>query len=376
VNEAADYQLTEPESVLSPCLLVYPDLIRSNLAESIRMAGATSRLRPHVKTHKTPQIVQLATQAGIYKHKCATLAEAHMLAECGVQDVLVAYPQVGPSVGRFVEIVCRFPGTRFSVVVDDPACLQALADELELRDQSLDVLMDIDTGMHRTGIPAGSRAIKLYEQIHQSPRMRPAGFHVYDGQNHQPDLGERRDAVTSLMQPVLEMATQLKMQGIPVPTLVCGGTPTFPVFAEFDLPDTDTQVECSPGTCVLSDFNYGRDYAEMSGIRPAAVLMTRVISRHQSDRVTVDLGYKAVASDPPAGRRCHFLNLPEAREIQHSEEHLVLESPHAYHLSVGDVLYALPAHICPTVALHSHLQVVEQGRIVDRWKVAARDRLY
>ena len=370
------YRLHEPETVLSPCLLVYPEWIRSNFCESIRIAGAATRLRPHVKTHKTPEIVSMATAAGIHRHKCATLAEAHMLAECGAHDVLVAYPLVGPAVQRFVKIVSQFPGTRFSAVVEDLENVQALADELERQAQSLDVLMDIDTGMHRTGIPAGAKAIKLYEHIHQSAVMRPAGFHVYDGQNHQPDLSERREAVTSLMQPVLEMAAQLKMQGIPVPVLVCGGTPTFPVYAEFDLPDTDTRIECSPGTCVLSDFNYGRDYPDMAGIRPAAVLMTRVISRQQPDRVTVDLGYKAVASDPPAGKRCHFLNLPEAKEIQHSEEHLVLESPHAYHLSVGDVLYALPAHVCPTVALHSHLQVVEQGKIVDRWKVQARDRLY
>ena len=113
----------------------------------------------------------------------------------------------------------------------------------------------------------------------------------------------------------------------------------------------------------------------MAGLRPAAVLMTRVISKSVPGRVTVDLGYKAVASDPPAGRRCHFLNLPDAKEIQHSEEHLVVESPAADELNVGDVLYVVPAHICPTVALHSHLIVVEDGRVVDRWRVTARDRL-
>jgi D-serine deaminase-like pyridoxal phosphate-dependent protein len=239
---------------------------------------------------------------------------------------------------------------------------------------TMQVLLDLDTGMHRTGIPVGAAAQELYLQIGQSRALSAGGLHCYDGQNHQPDLQARRAAVSALWQPVMHMVEQLTQAGAAVPKIVCGGTPTFPVFASLQSPMATMDIECSPGTCVLSDFNYGRDYADMSGFHPAAVLMTRVISRHHANRVTVDLGYKAVASDPPAGRRCHFLNLPGAKEIQHSEEHLVVEAPAADHLQVGDVLYAVPAHVCPTVALHSHLIVVENGAIIDRWKVTARDR--
>lgn len=377
IAASQDY-LLQPDAtrLLTPCLLVYPQYIRENIAEMIRIAGSADRLRPHVKTHKTAAITKMELEAGIAKHKCATLAEARMLAECGAPDVLLAYPLVGPAAERLAEFVVEFPNTRFSTLVDNARGLQDLEQALGHCGQQIDVCLDIDTGMHRTGIPVGSQAIRLYRQICDSPTLRPVGLHVYDGQNHQPNLAERRQAVASLMQPVLQMVATLREQAAPLPKLVCGGTPTFSVFAEMELPDPQTTIECSPGTCVLSDFNYGRDYRDLSGIRPAAVLMTRVISKQHPRQLTVDLGYKAVASDPPAGRRCHFLSLADASEVGHSEEHLVVESPDADHHQVGDILFALPAHICPTIALHSHLQVIEGGEVVDSWPVQARDRLY
>ena len=380
-----DYRLADPGSLITPCLLVYPRWIRANLAETLRIAGSPQRLRPHVKTHKTPQVVQLELAAGITKHKCATLAEAQMLAECGVPDVLVAYPQVGPAMSRLGQLVDQFPATRFSTVVDNLASLRQLEETFVQRAGRMDVLVDIDTGMHRTGIALGEAADELYRQLCRSSVFTAGGLHVYDGQNHQAALGERRTAVESLFAAVLGMVQRMAAAGSVVPRLVCGGTPTFPLFAELaarggakfsdKLTEGGVQIECSPGTCVLADFNYTDSYRDMAGFRPAAVLMTRVISRPYPGRATVDAGYKAVASDPPAGRRCHFLDLPDAKEIQHSEEHLVVECPAADNLNVGDVLYVVPAHICPTVALHSHLIVVEDGRVVDRWQVTARDRI-
>ena len=366
------YQLKNCSHLLSPALLVYPDIIRSNVSASIRIAGAPERLRPHVKTHKTPQIVKIALEQGITKHKCATLAEAAMLAECGVPDILVAYPVVGPAIQKFVGLIEQFPKIQFRCVVDNHRVLTELDDALHRRKLMVDVLVDIDTGMHRTGILPDSGALELYTRLTQLANVTAGGFHVYDGQNHQPRLADRQQAVSELLKPVRALIAELALQGIRVPRLVCGGTPTFPVFAALD----DENIECSPGTCLLSDYNYGRDYADISGIAHAAVLFSRVISRCGANRLTLDLGYKAVASDPPAGRRCHILNIPDAQEVGHSEEHLVIETSQADQFQLGDPVYALPSHICPTVALHSHLQVVEHGEIVDSWLVTARDRCY
>jgi D-threonine aldolase len=379
------YQVHNTDELLSPCLLVYPEVIRRNLSEMIRIAGGAQRLRPHVKTHKCADIVRLELAAGITKHKCATLAEAEMLAECSAPDVLLAYPQTGPNLGALLELIARFPATKFSVVVDNPQAAGALAAVTEQAPRQrhpspLNVFIDLDTGMHRTGIAPGG-AVQLAQQIAASPALRLVGLHVYDGQNHQSDLSERQGAVSALMQPVLELVEQLQQAALPINTLVCGGTPTFPVFADYQLPESlssggGVAIELSPGTSVLSDFNYGRDYRDMEGIAHAALLLTRVISKPGDDLLTVDLGYKAVASDQPAGRRCYFPQLPGVEQIQHSEEHLVLRTPQANHYQVGDVLYAIPAHICPTVALHAEMQVIEGNRATGSWAVSARHRLY
>src|SRR5207244_10804923 len=140
----------------------------------------------------------------------------------------------------------------------------------------------------------------------------------------------------------------LARKGLPVPRIFAGGTPTFPIFAKLDIPG----LECSPGTCVLHDHGYGSHFADLADFVPAALLLTRVISRPTPTRMTLDLGYKAVASDPPAGKRCVLLNVPDYEPILQNEEHFVVETPAAGKFQLGDVVYAMPAHICPTVAMH------------------------
>ncbi|MEM7477580.1 MAG: D-TA family PLP-dependent enzyme [Planctomycetota bacterium] len=373
----ATYALQDPSKLITPCLLVYPTIIQRNLEASLRIAGSVERLRPHVKTHKTPEIVRMQLEMGITKHKCATLCEAQMLAEQGVADVLIAYPQIGPAIARFVRVVQEFPNTNFATLVDNLQAAQALEACLANSGRQADVLVDIDNGMHRTGIPAGAGAKAIYEFLHQSTSIRAAGLHVYDGQNHQPSLQERKDSVARLMQPVIALVQELEDAGMEVPKLVCGGTPTFGVFADFDLPGLKSKIECSPGTCVLSDFNYGRDYPDLEGIEHAAVVMTRVISKQPgSGQFTCDLGNKAIAADPPAGRRCHLLGLTDAVEVKQNEEHLMVRCQGADDFQVGDVLYAIPAHICPTSALHRHMHVIREGQHIDTWEVTARDRIY
>lgn len=376
MNVPSQYLVNDTDQLLTPCLLVYPDIVQSNIQAMIRMAGSVDNLRPHVKTHKTAEIVRMELAAGITKHKCATHFEAQMLAECGVPDVLIAYPQVGPSIRKLAELVANFPRTLFSTVVEDCDSAEQLDIHFTEQGLTIDVLVDIDNGMHRTGIPAGEGAIQLYRQLVLSRSLRSAGLHIYDGQNHFPDRSERDQAVATLLEPITHMLTTLGEMGLKVPKLVCGGTPTFPVFAQLQLPMKETSIECSPGTCVLSDYNYGKNYPDLTGIQHAAVLLTRIISKQHAGFVTVDLGNKAVAADPPAGSRCHFLGLDDVHERKHNEEHLIIETAHAVQMHMGDVLYVIPAHICPTVALHSHVQVVRENRVVDSWKVTARDRLY
>jgi D-threonine aldolase len=356
------------DQLLTPCLAVFPSVIEQNLRTMIDIAGSPKNLRPHVKTHKCRQIVEMAVSMGIVKHKCATLAEAEMLASVAT-DVLLAYPQVGPAVKKLADLVCKFSGCRWATVVDSPEDVTWLSSEFSKRDLRIDVYIDIDTGMHRTGIQPSQRAVELARQIQRSPGLHLAGLHVYDGQNHQSDPGQRRLAVVESMRLVSDFVVALQNQGVPVKRLVCGGTPSFPVFAELrgnwqgaaGLPE----LELSPGTTVLSDFNYDRDFPDIAGIQPAALLLTRVVSKPGGNLVTVDLGYKAVSPDQPAGSRCHFLDLPDAQEVRHSEEHLVIRTQSADRLKLGQMLRVLPAHICPTVALHDQMMLLDDSVILD-----------
>jgi D-serine deaminase-like pyridoxal phosphate-dependent protein len=364
------YLVSDTTAVFSPALLFYKDLIRRNIGRMREMAGGPARLRPHVKTHKTREIARLELDAGITKHKCATVAEAEMLAGCGAADVLLAYPLVGPNCQRIARLVRSYPKCRFSTLVDHPAAAKGLSEAMTSAGETLDVLIDLDVGQHRTGIPAGPEARQLYEQIGRLPGLKPAGFHVYDGHNHQESPADRESAVKKLLEPVLELRRQVENAGLPVPCIVGGGTPTFPVWAKLDIPG----LECSPGTCVLHDHGYGTRFTDMT-FTPAALLLTRVISRPTPTRLTLDLGYKAVASDPPAGQRLILLNVPDYQAVLQNEEHLVVETPAAEKFEPGAVVYAMPTHICPTCAMHKQAYVVENGKVTGQWDIAARDRV-
>jgi D-serine deaminase-like pyridoxal phosphate-dependent protein len=365
------YAIADTSAIYSPALLFYKDLIRQNLVRAVALAGGPSRLRPHVKTHKTREIVRLALEAGVTKHKCATLAEAEMLAGCGAPDVLLAYPLVGPNCGRMARLAKAFPKCQFSVTADHPAAVEALSGALAAEGQTVDVLLDVDVGQHRTGIAPGEAAVALYEQVARAPGLRPGGLHVYDGHIHQESFVERQELAMKQLEPVLALRAALDKKGLPTPRLVLGGTPTFPVYARLDLPG----LECAPGTCLLHDHGYGTRFADLAGFTPAALLLTRVVSRPTGTRITFDLGYKAVASDPPAGKRLVLLDVPDYEAVLQNEEHLVVETPAADRFRPGDEVLAVPTHVCPTCAMHQRAYVIEGGKLAGTWDIVARDRV-
>lgn len=363
------YKIDDATHIITPALIVFREILEENLDKMVDIAGDVSRLRPHCKTHKMREVIELELARGITKHKAATFAEAEMLAEAGVKDVFLAYNLVGPNVERAVKYRERFPDVMFSVTADHQKPLAALGRAMQQAERTIDVLLDVDTGQHRTGLPIGELAINLYQQIVETAGLNPGGLHLYDGQNHQTPLEERRRAVMACWEPAAAFRDELVKRDWPVPRIVAGGTGSFPIFAGID----DPTIECSPGTCVFNDVGYGGMFPDLD-FTPAAVLLTRVISRPTPERITLDLGYKAVASDPPAGGRLRFPDLPDAKEVLQNEEHLVLETSRAGEFEPGDELLAIPRHICPTSALHKEVTVVAGSEVVDHWPVAARDR--
>ncbi len=218
--------------------------------------------------------------------------------------------------------------TKFSVLCDHPDGAKGLSAGWNGMPSKLDVLMDINVGHDRTGIKPGPAAAELYALIAKSPNLNAAGFHVYDGHNHQESLAEREAAVNSLIGPVLELRKTVEAKGLPAPRMICGGTPTFPIWAKMELPG----LQCSPGTYVLYDQGYGSKYSELSGFQPAALVVSRVVSKPLPNRLTTDLGHKAIAADPPAGKRAVLLNLDDYTTVLQNEEHFGIDTPRSRRL--------------------------------------------
>lgn len=360
------FQVVDLEKIPSPSLLVYPSRVEENIRRTIDAVGSPDRLRPHVKTHKMPEVIKLQLAAGITKFKAATIAEMEMVADCGAKDILLAYQPVGPNIGRVKQLVEKYPEVRFAAVVDSSPAAAELAAAFEGMSKPLDVYLDVDCGMHRTGIEPGGKAVDLYRQIHDAKSLNTGGLHAYDGHNHVEDLEKRTEQCEVEFQIVRVMAEELREEGMAVPEIVAGGTPTFPIHATHD------DVTCSPGTLFFWDYGYGTHFPDMNYLL-AALVVTRVISKPGANRICVDLGHKAVAAENPHPR-VRFLNLMDAEAVQQSEEHLVLDSLNADEFEIGDVLYGVPRHICPTVALHSHAYTIQEGHLTGEWEVAARQR--
>lgn len=367
---ADDYAIHHPEQIFSPGMVIFRPIVEKNLETMIAMAGGVSRLRPHCKTHKIPEISKMQLDRGITKHKAATFAEAEMLAEVGVPDIFLAYNMVGPNIQRAVRFRQKYPQVTFSVTADDPQLIRELGAAMIAGATSIDVVLDVNPGRDRTGRNADDEGFAVYQLIAETPGLNPAGLHLYDGHLRDAELAARAASVAQYWETISAFRERLLAAGLPVPKIVCGGTPTFPVYSKMD----DPTIELSPGTCTFHDINYGELFPDLEVFQPAALMLTRVISRPTANRVTFDLGTKAVASDPPMGQRVKFPAIPDAVQVLQNEEHFVVETALAEQFQPGDWTLAIPRHVCPTSALHRSVTVIENGEIVDEWQVIARDR--
>lgn len=364
--DAPWFQLTNEAEIPSPALLVYVERAEENIRRMIAMAGGPERLRPHVKTHKMPALIERQLRVGIRKFKCATIAEAEMTARAGAPDVLLAIQPVGPNIERLIKLIRAFPQTKFSTIVDNAEIAKQLSASAKAAGVTIDVLVDIDCGMHRSGVPAEVIGVSIFLLVGTLPGLRAAGLHVYDGHVHDTDVEERRRHAEEAFEPIGRFVKSMREVGRDVETIVLGGTPSFPMHAK------RAGVECSPGTCVLHDVGYAKKYPDLD-FQIAAAVLTRVISKGPN-QICLDLGHKSVAAENPQPR-AEFPQLADAKPVMHSEEHLVLETSAAREIEVGQAFYAFPKHICPTVALYSEAVAVVNRVGGERWPVTARNRI-
>ena len=360
------YIFKNVQDVSSPALLIYPDRIEYNIRKMIEIAGDVNLVRPHVKTHKMAEIVRLQMKYGIRKFKCATIAEAEMVAGCGAPDILLAYQPVGPNIERFFRLKQTFPDTKISCIVDSDEVILQLSEKASSTGMETHIWLDINNGMNRTGVPPGKVAVKLYNMITDLPNLKAEGLHVYDGHIHEKDLQPRQKICNDAYAPVIKLIEELRQSGNSDLVIIAGGTPTFPIHAR------RSGVETSPGTILLWDFGYSSSYRDLDFLH-AALLLMRIISKPGTDLICLDLGHKAVAPEMPQPRIKMF-GLENYSIISQSEEHLVLRSPEANKMKIGDVLFGIPYHICPTVDRYDSVTVIKDGEATEQWSVEARKR--
>ncbi len=352
------YDISNADDLLSPALLFYPDRIDANIDRMINIAGSAERLRPHSKTYKCRDIIEMQIAKGIRKFKCATLAEAQLLAESGAAEILLAYPLVGPTQDRLIALINQYPHIEFAVLIDHPEHVA----QWSKHEVSISVFIDLDVGMHRTGIGIEAAA-ELFQRVQQSD-LSFQGWHAYDGHLRQSDVEERAKAAQAGMTGLDTLLEQTQTQSAEI---VCGGSITFPIHARFP------ERHLSPGTTLLWDYGYSQ-FTDLP-FEIAACLFTRVISRPSQGLLCLDLGHKAVASETK-GSPIYFPQIEDAKITTHSEEHMVIRTAQAEQWSIGDVLYGWPWHICPTVALHQQAGIVTDHRLSSFWEIAARHRIY
>ena len=364
--EKEPYLIDDTEELISPALIFYKDIILANTKRIIEMAGGPQYLWPHVKTHKTAGMIRMQIGMGITRFKCATIAEAEMTAEAGGEQIILAYPLVGPNISRYLRLAKAYPQTCFYAIGDDFDCLSALSEKAREMGGSMNVLIDVDMGMHRTGIPLDLLE-SFYERVSTLKGISLKGLHCYDGNNTDRDFGLRKAMTLENDKRVLQVLESLRGKGFECETMVMGGSPSFPCRtgkAGFYL---------SQGTIFIGDWGYYKKLPDLA-FTPGAAIFSRVLSHQEGNTFTLDLGSKGIATDP-AEERGIIAGLEEARPLFQSEEHWVFALPSGKDLPpIGSGQYVIPTHVCPTSALYSEVQLAQGGKIADCWQVTARNR--
>jgi D-serine deaminase-like pyridoxal phosphate-dependent protein len=361
------YMIRDIDELDSPALVVFPERVKKNIDTAIAMIGDASRLRPHIKTNKSAEVSRLMIEAGINKFKCATIAEAEMLGISNAPDVLLAYQPLGPKLKRFAELIRKYPDTKYSCLTDDISAARRMDAVFSNEGLQVPVYIDLNLGQNRTGIIPGESMMELYLACSKFSGIKPIGLHAYDGHIRDLDWNLRKKNCDEAFERIEMMKDMLVKMGLPSPKIVVGGSPTFSIHSK------RSGVECSPGTFVYWDKGYS-DLCPEQNFEPAALVITRVISLPDKTKICIDLGHKSVAAENDISKRIYFLNAPELKAISQSEEHLVLEAGLNHPYQVGNILYGLPFHICPTVALYERAFTIENGRLTGEWRTVARDR--
>jgi len=346
-------------------------MIASNIARTLHLLGGDGdRWRVHIKTAKLGYTLRLLIDRGVRNFKCATTLELLVACRSGAADVLFAYPAVGANARRVREIADEFPNVRFSALAENEEQVR------QWQGSRVGIFLDINPGMNRTGIEQSrTEKVAALARAMGEARIEFRGLHYYDGQYGAVEERERALATHAGYECLLKLVREIQGSGVTVPEVITAGTPTFPYSLAYEgFRGKEFIHRVSPGTIVYCDATSLAQLPAEYGFRPAVLVLTRVVSHPRADLITCDAGHKAVSADAgvPA---CAVVGHSELTPLSPSEEHLPMAvAGEAARPQIGDLLYLLPRHVCPTVNNFDCALLVRDGRIEGVEQVSARGR--
>jgi len=359
------YAIENAEALLTPALVIYPEIVERNVETTVKLLGGdANRWRPHLKTAKLGFIMRMLAERGVVNAKCSTNVELAAACEAGMTDVLLAYPVVGPNAKRVRELAERYANVRISVLVENVAQIAAW------KGSGIGIFVDVNPGMDRTGISQDGISAILEVVREAGPQFR--GLHYYDGHMSADSLAEREKLAHQGYDRLMQIVAAVEDAGFPIEEVITSGTPAFPCAATY-APFANGRFvhRASPGTVVYSDATVLKQLPSEWGYTPAALVVSTVVSHPKPNIVTCDAGHKSVSAD--AGiPTCVVAGRADLTPLKPSEEHLPIEVSSGAVPSIGEVLYLIPRHVCPTVNNFDDAVIVENGRAVGMEHVTAR----
>jgi D-serine deaminase-like pyridoxal phosphate-dependent protein len=353
----------------TPALLVDLDLMEANIAALIsRLRPSGVRVRPHLKTAKSPAIARILAAAGASGFCVAKLGEAEVMAAAGIDDLLITSEIAGAAkLRRLAALHAAHPAVR--VVVDSSAGAAMLDAACAGAGPPLEVLIELDVGQGRCGVASGEPARALARAIAALPRLRLLGIQGYEGHlQHIADPAEQTRRVDAAMGLLTATAELLRADGHAIETVTTGGTGTCERCAAHP-----GVTEVQPGSFIFLDRAYRDALGERGGYANALTILATVISRPAEQRAVIDAGLKALSTDMGNAEPLH---LPGVRYRPGGDEHGILEwdSEARPALAVGDQVALIPGHIDTTVNLYDVYHVQRDGVVVATWPLAARGK--
>ena len=356
------------DRIRTPALVIGIQNVDHNLSTAIGLMGSPNRWRPHVKAARLRWTMRKMVEHGISCFKCATTLDLVVLGQLGVKDVLIAYPLVGPTATRVGELAATWPRMRISALVDRVEALQ------EWPHRRVEAFLDLDVGMHRTGVPIDDieGALRVAEAVSQAG-VPLRGLHSYDGHLDHVDPAERASKVRGSLDKLCELVEAFSREGLSFEEIITSGSTTWRLaLAHGGLASTGALHRVSPGAIVYGDLTSLAANVD-AGLVPAAGVISRVISAPLTGSVTCDAGHKAVSSDDGIPT-CAIVGRPDLIPQRPSEEHLVVECMTTRRPPIGDVLLLVPRHVCTTVNNFNQALLVDRDRVVALETVSARGR--